>query len=54
MEEIVVVAIVFLAGLMRGITGFGGAMLMAPPLSFLIGPVATVVTALVLEPWRPW
>ncbi len=49
MEEIVVVAIVFLAGLMRGITGFGGAMLMAPPLSFLIGPVATVVTALVLE-----
>jgi len=34
---------------MRGITGFGGAMLMAPPLSFLIGPVATVVTALILE-----
>ena len=49
MQEIVVVAIVFLAGLMRGITGFGGAMLMAPPLSFLIGPVATVVTALILE-----
>jgi len=49
MEEIVVVAVVFLAGLMRGITGFGGAMLMAPPLSFLIGPVATVVTALILE-----
>jgi uncharacterized protein len=44
-----VVAVVFLAGLMRGITGFGGAMLMAPPLSFLIGPVATVVTALILE-----
>lgn len=44
-----VVAVVFLAGLMRGITGFGGAMLMAPPLSFLIGPVATVVTALMLE-----
>jgi uncharacterized protein len=44
-----VVAVVFLAGLMRGITGFGGAMLMAPPLSFLIGPVATVATALILE-----
>ncbi|MEJ2379297.1 MAG: sulfite exporter TauE/SafE family protein [Pseudolabrys sp.] len=46
---VAVVAVVFLAGLMRGITGFGGAMLMAPPLSFLIGPVATVVTALTLE-----
>jgi uncharacterized membrane protein YfcA len=46
---IAIVAVVFLAGLMRGVTGFGGAMLMAPPLSFLIGPVATVVTALILE-----
>ncbi len=47
--EIAAVVIVALAGLMRGVTGFGGAMLMAPPLSFLIGPVPTVVTALVLE-----
>lgn len=47
--EVAVIAIVTLAGLMRGITGFGGAMLMAPPLSFLIGPVPTVVTALILE-----
>jgi uncharacterized protein len=47
--EVVVVAVVVVAGLMRGTTGFGGAMLMAPPLSFLIGPVPTVVTALVLE-----
>lgn len=44
-----VIAIVAVAGLMRGTTGFGGAMLMAPPLSFLIGPVPTVVTALTLE-----
>ena len=49
MTGIAVVVIVILAGLMRGITGFGGAMLMAPPLSFLIGPVVTVVTALILE-----
>jgi uncharacterized protein len=48
-NEVAVVAVVALAGLMRGVTGFGGAMLMAPPLSFLIGPVATVVTALILE-----
>jgi hypothetical protein len=47
--ELTVFAIVTLAGLMRGITGFGGAMLMAPPLSFLIGPIPTVVTALILE-----
>jgi uncharacterized protein len=49
LSELVVVAVVVIAGLMRGTTGFGGAMLMAPPLSFLIGPVATVVTALTLE-----
>lgn len=49
LNEILVVALVTLAGFMRGITGFGGAMLMAPPLSLLIGPVPTVVTALTLE-----
>lgn len=48
-NDLAVIAVVTLAGLMRGITGFGGAMLMAPPLSFLIGPVPTVVTALILE-----
>lgn len=49
MNEIAVVVVVALAGLVRGITGFGGAMLMAPPLSLLIGAVPTVVTALFLE-----
>jgi uncharacterized membrane protein YfcA len=48
-NEMMVIVIVTLAGFMRGVTGFGGAMLMAPPLSMLIGPVPTVVTALVLE-----
>ena len=47
--ELAVVVAVTLAGLMRGITGFGGAMLMAPPLSMLLGPVPAVVTALTLE-----
>lgn len=41
--------IVAVAGFMRGITGFGGAMLMAPPLSLLLGPVTAVVIALTLE-----
>ncbi|MET0874466.1 MAG: sulfite exporter TauE/SafE family protein [Pseudolabrys sp.] len=48
-NELAVIVIVTLAGFMRGVTGFGGAMLMAPPLSMLIGPVPTVVTALILE-----
>ncbi len=48
-NEIAVIVVVALAGFVRGITGFGGAMLMAPPLSLLIGAVPTVVTALVLE-----
>ena len=47
--ELAAVAIVALAGLVRGTTGFGGAMLMSPLLSALIGPVPAVVTALVLE-----
>jgi uncharacterized protein len=48
-SEVAVVVVVTLAGLIRGITGFGGAMLMAPPLSLLIGAVPAVVIALVLE-----
>jgi uncharacterized protein len=49
MSDVAVIVVVTLAGLIRGITGFGGAMLMAPPLSLLIGAVPTVVTALILE-----
>lgn len=47
--ELAVIGIVSLAGFVRGVTGFGGAMLMAPVLSVLIGPVPTVITALTLE-----
>ncbi len=43
------IGIVTMAGFVRGVTGFGGAMLMSPILSVLIGPVPTVVTALILE-----
>jgi len=49
MNEVAVIVVVTFAGLIRGITGFGGAMLMAPPLSLLIGAVPTVVIALTLE-----
>jgi uncharacterized membrane protein YfcA len=45
----VVVMIVAIAGVMRGITGFGGAMLMSPPLGLLLGPVTAVAISLVLE-----
>jgi uncharacterized membrane protein YfcA len=47
--ELYAVGIVTAAGLVRGTTGFGGAMLMTPILSGLIGPVPAVVTALILE-----
>ncbi|MGA7115367.1 MAG: sulfite exporter TauE/SafE family protein [Pseudolabrys sp.] len=42
------VGIVTAAGLVRGTTGFGGAMLMTPVLSALLGPIPAVVTALAL------
>ena len=38
-----------LAGVVRGITGFGGAMVMAPPLALLLGPRITVPVVLLLE-----
>ena len=38
-----------LAGVIRGITGFGGAMVMSPPLALLLGPLATVPVVLLLE-----
>lgn len=37
------------AGVVRGITGFGGAMVMAPPLALLLGPKITVPVVLLLE-----
>jgi uncharacterized protein len=47
--DVLVAVIVGLAGIMRGITGFGGAMLMTPPLGLLLGPVPAVVISLSLE-----
>lgn len=47
--DLAVGTIVALAGLVRGVTGFGGAMFMAPPLSLLVGPVHAVIYALALE-----
>jgi uncharacterized membrane protein YfcA len=44
-----VIGIVALAGMVRGVTGFGGAMFMAPPLSLIVGPVQAVIYALFLE-----
>lgn len=42
-------AIAAVAGVVRGITGFGGAMVMAPPLALLLGPVLAVPVVLALE-----
>ena len=38
-----------LAGLVRGITGFGGAMVMSPPFALLLGPRLMVPVVLLLE-----
>lgn len=38
-----------LAGLIRGITGFGGAMVMSPPFALLLGPLNAVPVVLLLE-----
>ena len=48
-ELAAVIAIVAAGGLVRGVTGFGGAMVMTPPLSLLMGPTTAVATALLLE-----
>lgn len=42
-------AIAAVAGVIRGVTGFGGAMVMSPPLALLLGPLATVPIVLLLE-----
>jgi uncharacterized membrane protein YfcA len=42
-------AIAAAAGIIRGITGFGGAMVMAPPLALLLGPIFAVPIVLLLE-----
>ena len=38
-----------LAGVIRGITGFGGAMVMSPPFALLLGPLVAVPVVLLLE-----
>lgn len=43
------VLVAALAGVVRGITGFGGAMVMAPPLALLLGPRLAVPVVLLLE-----
>jgi len=42
-------AIAVAAGAVRGITGFGGALVMTPPLALLFGPAIAVPVALLLE-----
>lgn len=43
------VAIAGIGGVVRGITGFGGALVMAPPLALLLGPRLAVPVVLLLE-----
>lgn len=43
------VAIAAIAGVVRGITGFGGAMVMSPPMALLLGTLTAVPIVLLLE-----
>ncbi len=43
------IGIALTAGLVRGLTGFGGAMVMTPPLALLFGPQQAVPVVLLLE-----
>jgi hypothetical protein len=45
----IAVAVAAAAGVIRGITGFGGALVMTPPLALLFGPWLAVPVALLLE-----
>jgi len=42
-------AIAAIAGVVRGITGFGGAMVMSPPMALILGTIAAVPVVLLLE-----
>jgi uncharacterized membrane protein YfcA len=46
---LVAVAVAFLAGMVRGFTGFGAAMVMTPVFSALYGPAVGVALCLILE-----
>ena len=46
---LVTVPIATAGGVIRGITGFGGALVMTPPLSVVLGPQLAVPTVLLLE-----
>lgn len=49
-ERVALAAVIAaLAGVIRGITGFGGAMVMSPPLALLLGPLVAVPVVLFLE-----
>jgi uncharacterized membrane protein YfcA len=43
------VAIAAVAGVIRGVTGFGGAMVMSPPFALILGPLVMVPVVLLLE-----
>ena len=47
--QLVAMAIAGLAGVIRGITGFGGAMVLTPPLALLLGPQLAIPAVLLLE-----
>ena len=48
-QVVLALAIGIAAGVIRGITGFGGAMVMSPPFAMILGAQLTVPVVLLLE-----
>jgi uncharacterized membrane protein YfcA len=48
-SQLIAMAVAGLAGVIRGITGFGGAMVLTPPLALLLGPRLAIPVVLLLE-----
>ncbi|NEO28029.1 MAG: sulfite exporter TauE/SafE family protein [Kamptonema sp. SIO4C4] len=49
LEELIGISLVMIAGVIRGFSGFGSAMILAPSLSLLFNPQQVVATILLLE-----
>jgi len=47
--QLAAMAVAGLAGVIRGLTGFGGAMVLTPPLALLLGPQLAIPIVLLLE-----
>lgn len=46
---LIVMPVIFLAGLIRGVTGFGGPLILVPVLGFFYGPISAIATSSLVD-----